>query len=156
MKLYMKQKVFAWGEKFRICDEYENEKYYVEGEVFSFGKKLRLYDRSGKEVAYIHEKRPSFLHRYFISQSGTDVAEVVKEFTFFRPEYTVEGPGWTVSGDHWSHEYEITAAGRTVTTVSKHWFSWGDSYEIDIASGTDEVLALSVVLIIDAVLAQSD
>lgn len=27
MKLYIKQKVFSWGAKFRIYDEYENDKY---------------------------------------------------------------------------------------------------------------------------------
>ena len=38
MKLYIKQKVFSWGDKFRIYDE--NDKYYVESEVFTFGKMM--------------------------------------------------------------------------------------------------------------------
>ena len=52
MKLYIKQKVFSWGAKFRIFDEYENDKYSVEGEVFTFGKKLHLYGLNGKVPAY--------------------------------------------------------------------------------------------------------
>ena len=51
MKLYIKQKVFSWGDKFRIYDE--NDKYYVESEVFTFGKKLHLYSQSGSELAFI-------------------------------------------------------------------------------------------------------
>ena len=61
MKLYIKQKVFSWGAKFRIYDEYENDKYSVEGEVFTFGKKLHLYGLNGNELAYIHQKVWSFL-----------------------------------------------------------------------------------------------
>ena len=156
MKLYIKQKVFSWGDKFRIYDEYENDLYYVEGEVFTFGKKLHLSDPSGNELAFIHQKVWSFLPKYFISRNGTDVAQVIKEFTFFRQEYTVDGLGWTVKGNFWAHEYEITGNGQTVATISKHWFTWGDTYEIDIADGIDEVMALCVVLIIDAVIQQSN
>ena len=61
MKLYIKQKVFSWGDKFRIYDEYENDKYYVEGEVFTFGKKLHLYSKLGNEIAYIHLSTKSTL-----------------------------------------------------------------------------------------------
>ena len=155
MKLYIKQKVFSWGDKFRIYDEFENDKYSVEGDVFTFGKKLHLYDQNGTELAFIHQKVFSFLPKYFISRNGADVAQVVKEFTFFHQEYSVEELGWTVSGDFFAHDYEISGAGRTVASVSKHWFTWGDTYEIDIASEADEIMALCVVLIIDAVLAAS-
>lgn len=156
MKLYIKQKVFSWGDKFRIYDEYENDRYYVEGEVFTFGKKLHLYSRSGSELAFIHQKVWSFLPKYCISQNGVDVARVIKEFTFFRQEYTVEGLGWTVRGDFLAHEYEISGSGGLIASVSKHWFTWGDTYEIDIVNDADAVMALCVVLIIDAVIAQSN
>ena len=46
MKLYLKQKVFSWGDSFTVYDENGNDKYYVEGEIFSFGKKLHIYDLS--------------------------------------------------------------------------------------------------------------
>lgn len=152
MKLYIKQKVFSWGAKFRIYDEYENDKYSVEGEVFTFGKKLHLYASDGNELAYIHQKVLSFLPQYFVNRNGEDIARVIKEFTFLRQEYTVEGPGWTVEGDFWAHEYQIYSERGVVANISKHWFAWGDTYEIDIADGVDEVMALSVVLIIDAVI----
>jgi len=156
MKLYIKQKVFSWGDKFRIYDEYENDKYYVQGEVFSLGKKLHLYNQSGNELAYIHQKLLSFLPKYFISRNGTDVAQVIKEFTFFRQEYTVDGLGWKVKGDFMAHEYTISAPNRPIASISKRWFSWGDTYEIDIYDNVDEIMALCVVLIIDAVIASSN
>ena len=156
MKLYIKQKVFSWGDKFRIYDEFQNDKYYVQGEVFSIGKKLHFYSQSGNELAYIHQKVLSFMPKYFISRNGTDVAQVIKEFTLFRQEYTVDGLGWTVKGDFFAHEYTITASGRMIASISKRWLSWGDTYEIDIADNADEVMALCVVLIIDAVIAASN
>lgn len=152
MKLYIKQKVFSWADKFRVYDEYENDKYFVEGEVFTLGKKLHLYSLDGDELAYIHQKVWSFLPKYFINRNGEDVAEVVKEFTFLRQEYTVEGLDWTIEGDFWAHEYQINSENGVVATISKRWFTWGDTYEIDIADNADEVMALSVVLIIDAVI----
>lgn len=152
MKLYIKQKVFSWADKFRVYDEYENDKYFVEGEVFTLGKKLHLYSLDGDELAYIHQKVWSFLPKYFINRNGEDAAEVVKEFTFLRQEYTVEGLDWTVEGDFWAHEYQINSENGVVATISKRWFTWGDTYEIDIADDADEVMSLSVVLIIDAVI----
>ena len=61
MKLYIKQKVFSWKDKFFVKDEFGNDRYYVEGELFSLGKKLHIYDMNGNELAFIHQKySPSF------------------------------------------------------------------------------------------------
>ena len=35
MKLYIKQKVFSWGDKFTVKDEAGRDRYYVEGEIFT-------------------------------------------------------------------------------------------------------------------------
>ena len=58
-----------------------------------------------------------------------------------------------MEGDFWAHDYEVIENGRTVVDVSKAWFSWGDAYEIDIDDSVDEITALCVVLVIDAVIA---
>lgn len=150
MKLYLKQHVFTWGDRFTIYDEAGNDRYYVEGEVFSFGKKLHVYDLNNREVAFISQKFTWLNPRYILYRNGMEVAEVVKEFTFFRPKYTVEGLGWEVDGDFFDHEYSLTQFGRTIASVSKEWFTFGDAYEISIANGVDEITALGVVLVIDA------
>lgn len=128
----------------------------MEGEVLSFGKKLHLYSRAGNEEAFIHEKVLSFLPKFYISRNNIDVAQVIKQFTILREEYTVEGLGWTVKGNFWAHDYKITSNSRIIASISKRWFSWGDTYEIDISDDADEVMAICVVLIIDAVIAQSE
>lgn len=156
MKLYIKQKVFTWGDKFTVKDAAGQDRYYVEGEVFTWGKKLHVYDMIGSEVAFIEQQVPSFLPKYTVYVQGRQMAEIVKEFSFFAPRYRVDGPEWEVSGRVMFHDYEITQADRTIVTISKEWMTWGDSYELDIANPNDEVLALAVVLIIDCVIAASN
>ena len=152
MKLYMKQKIFSWSDTFTVKDAAGEDKYFIEGEVFSFGKKLHVYNRSGREVAFIHQKLWSFLPRYMVAVNGIDVAEIVKEFTFLRPKYSILGPGWDVSGSFWEHDYEVTENGRPIVAIRKEWMTWGDMYELYIADSGNEVMALAVVLAIDCVL----
>jgi uncharacterized protein YxjI len=152
MKLYIKQKVFSWGDKFTVKDQVGTDRYFVEGEVFSFGKKLHVYDAHHFERAYIKQELLTWMPRYSVYTNGAQIAQVKREFTFFRPKYTIDGPGWDVEGDFFAHEYQITQSGRLIATISKEWMTWGDSYELDIADGVNEITALAVVLAIDAVI----
>ena len=151
MKLYIKEKVFSWGDKFTVKDAYGEDKYIVEGEVFTFGKKLHVYDRAGREVAFIKQEIWSFLPRYYVFCGDRQIAEIKKEFTFLFPRYTIEGLGWEIDGSFMAHDYQITKRGRKIVTISKEWMTWGDSYELDIADPADELVALAVVIAIDCV-----
>lgn len=151
MKLYIKQKVFSWVDRFTVYDEAGADKYYVEGELFSWGKKLHILDTAGNEAAYIQQKVMSLLPRFFVYVNGEERAEIVKRFTFFFPQYEIAGLDWQIDGDFWNHDYEITKNGRPIVRIAKEWFTWGDSYVLDIADGADEIVALAVVLAIDAV-----
>ena len=151
MKLYIRQKVFSWTDRFTVMDEAGLSKYYVEGELFSFGKKLHVYDMTGAKRAFVQQKVFSFLPRYFVFIGEEQVAEIVKEFTFFRQQYTVEVSVGKFQA-LWAHDYEIVQNGRTIVTIHKEWMTWGDCYELDIAGESDEIIALAVVLAIDSVL----
>lgn len=151
MKLYIKEKVFSWGDKFTIKDAYGEDKCIVEGEVFTFGKKLHVYDKHGREVAFIKQEVWSFLPRYYVFCGDRQIAEIKKEFTFLFPRYTIEGLGWEIDGSFMAHDYQITKRGRKIVTISKEWMTWGDSYELDIADPADELVALAVVIAIDCV-----
>ncbi len=152
MKLYMKQKVFSWGDKFSVYDETGGEKYFVKGEVFSLGKRLHVFDKTQKEIAFIKRKLWTFLPKYRIEIGGNYAAEVVKHFSFTKQIYTVNGKGWEVMGNFLAHEYAVYDGTLPVATVSKEWFTWGDAYVIDIAPYADELTALCTVLVIDAAL----
>ncbi len=156
MNFYIKQRIFSWADKFSIYNESGTEAFSVVGEVFSFGKKLHLYDISGCEAAFVSQKVFSFLPKYHIYRGDTEVAEVKKEFTFFRQEYTVGGLGWKVFGDFWAHNYVVADGRGTVAEVSKDWFTFGDVYRISIRNDADVINALAVVLVIDACIASAE
>ncbi len=152
MRLYMRQKVFSWNDHFTIKDESGLDKYIVEGELFSWGKKLHILDLDGRERAFIRQKVWSFLPRFIVYVNGIEVAQIVKKFTFFLPKYTVEGLNWEVEGSIFAHDYQIIKSGKTLVSIFKEWMTWGDCYEINIEPGTNELVALAVVLAIDCVL----
>ena len=152
-KLYIKQKVFSWKDKFSVFNELGEDVYRVEGEFLTIGKKLHVKDLNDREVAFIHEKVWSLLPKYYISRDGSDIAEVQKKLTFLKARYEIPDFGWTVQGNFTAHEYTISSEAGVVAAISKKWFSWGDTYEIDSAPGFDPLNVLCVVLIIDAVLA---
>ena len=151
MKLYMREKVFALNERFTVRDEWGNDKYYVEGEFFSLGKKLHLLNANGDEVAFIKQELLTLLPRYTVSVAGRELATIRKEFTLFFQRYVIDGLGWEVDGSVMMHDYVITKNGRTIVRITKEWFTWGDSYVLDIADPADELVALAVVLTIDCV-----
>ena len=156
MKLYIRQHVFTWGDKFDVCDEYGGARYYVYGDVFTWGKKLHITDGFDRELYYISQRILTWMPAYELYRGGGDgvfAGTVHKNFTFFFCRYTVDGLGWTVEGDFTDHEYSITdGAGNIVATVSKQWFTWGDTYEIAIDERYDmqELDVLAVVLCVDA------
>ena len=151
MKLYINEKVFSWGDKFTVKDEFGNDKYFVQGEVFSWGKKLHVYDTVGSEVAFIKQELFTLLPRYHVFRGDEQVAEIRKEFSFLFPRYSIDGLGWEIEGRFMAHEYEITQNGDPIVSISKEWMTWGDNYELDIANPADEIVALAVVLTIDCV-----
>lgn len=154
MKLLIKQKVFSWGDKFTVYDEAGNERYKVEGEVFSLGKKLHLLDLSGNELAYIHQKVLSLLPRFFVTINGEEVAEIKAKFSILKPKYDILGLDWKVEGNFTGHEYAVYAEEGPVVEISKQWFTWGDTYVLNVPDSKNEVPALAVVLAIDAVMSQ--
>jgi uncharacterized protein YxjI len=105
------------------------------------------------EVAFIREKVMSLLPRYFVEIGGQVVCQVVKEITFIKPKYRLEGLSWRMEGDFWEHEYVMFDNNRRIMQLSKKWFTWGDSYEMDIVDPQDELLCLCVALAADCAVA---
>jgi uncharacterized protein YxjI len=83
------------------------------------------------------------------------VAVVKKKlFTLLRCKFTVDVPGpedLEAQGEFLDHEYAFERHSREVASVSKRWFSWTDTYGVDIADGEDDVLILATAVVIDMV-----
>ena len=54
------------------------------------------------------------------------------------------------------HEYTVTRDGAPVAQISKQWFSWSDTYGVDISDKEDPVLILASTVVIDMCCHQRD
>jgi uncharacterized protein YxjI len=153
MRYIMKQKLFSFGDDFRIRDASGREVYFVDGKVFTIGNKLSFKDMRGNELALIKQKVLSLRASYEIYREGRLSATVKKElFTFLRCQFYVDVPGpddLEATGNLLEHEYTFRRHGSEVASVSKKWFSMTDSYGVDIAEGEDDVLILASTVVID-------
>jgi len=155
MRYVMKQKLFSWGDDFAIKNEAGDDVFFVDGKAFSFGDKLSFQDPQRNELAFIRQKLLSWGPTYEITRDGK-VAAVVKKhlFTLFRCKFTVDVPGpddLEAQGSFLDLEYRFERGGKTVAEVSKRWFSWADTYGVDIREGEDDVLILASTVVIDMV-----
>lgn len=160
MRYLMKQKFFSLGGAFYIKNEHGQDVFSVEGAPFSFGRQLTFRDMSGNELALIRQKLLSWGPTYEVYRDGQLFAIVKKElFSFFKHVFTVDVPGpddLIAEGDFWQLEFTFSRGERTVATVSRQWFSWADTYGVDIVEGEDGVLILASAIVIDMVRADSN
>ena len=153
MRYVMKQKLFSLGDDFIIQDADGHDAFFVDGKVFAIGNQLSFQDMQKHELAYIKQRLLAWGATYEIYRDG-EVAAVVKKalFTFFNCTFSVDVPGpddLTAEGDFVDHEYVFTRGGKTVATISKQWFSWTDTYGVEIADNEDAVLILASTVVID-------
>ena len=151
MELLIKQRVFSWSDTYDVYDETGAARYYVRAEILAFGHQIHVYDKaSGREVGSIHQKLLTLLPQFEIVINGRTVETVRREFSFFKPVYTVDFRGWTVEGDFFGWDYTASCNGRPVLSVTKEWLTWGDTYVLRYQDIGDEIPGLLLTIAIDA------
>jgi uncharacterized protein YxjI len=153
MRYVMKQKLLSFGDDFTIRDEAGRDVYFVDGKAFSFGDQASFQDMEGRELAFIRQKLFAWGKTYEIVRGG-QVAAVVRKamFSLVHHRFSVDVPGpddLEAEGSFTDHEYTFRRGERTVATVSKRWFSWTDTYGVDVAEGEDPVLVLASAVVVD-------
>ena len=154
MRFIVRQRIFSFGDSFTIKDELGNDHFVVKGRVFTLGNKLRIYDMAGQELYYIEQKILRFLPEYNIYQSGRHMAMVKREFTFFKPRFNITSTlgNFTIEGNFLGMYLSILRNGIPVAEISKRWFSFSDTYGVDIAEGEDYGFLLALAIVIDQVI----
>lgn len=155
MRYILKQKFFSLGGAFYIKDDQERDVFLVEGKVFSFGHQFTFKDMAGNELAFIRQKVLSWGPTYEIYRDDQLFAIVKKKlFTFFKHIFTIDVPGpndLVAEGDFMDLEFTFTRNERQVAVVSRQWFSWVDTYGVDIVEGEDDITILASTVVIDMV-----
>ena len=149
MRLLFKQRLFSWFDSYDIYDENNNTVFTVKGKL-DWGHRLEIYDRNERYLGRIKEKVLTFLPRFQMFIGEEYIGQITKEFTFFKPVFTLDCNGWEVRGDWLEWDYNVYDGGRQVMTASKQIFNWTDTYIIDVADPQDALLSLMIVLAIDA------
>ena len=155
MRYVMRQKLLSLADNFTIKNEQEQDVFLVKGKVFSFGDKLSFQDLAGNELVFIDQRLLNWSPTYELWKGDELLAVVKRElFSFIHHRFTVDVPGpndLEAEGDFLDHEYTISRGGSVVATVSKRWFSWADTYGIEIADTEDDVLVLATAVVVDMV-----
>ncbi len=154
MRYLIRQRVFSFGDNFAIKDENQQDRYMVQGKVFSFGDKLKLMDIMGNELFYIEQRLFRFLPEYYIYAGGEEVAVVKKQLSLFTPKFIIESiyGSYDIEGNIFAYDFSIYKDGRMVAIINKQWFSFSDTYGIEITDGEDHAFLLSLAIVLDQVL----
>jgi uncharacterized protein YxjI len=150
VQLLFKQRFFSWFDSYDIYDAQGRTVFTVEGKM-SWGHRLHILNADGEYIATVKQRVMTFLPRFELYEGEAYVGCITKEFSFFRPSFSVDCNGWAVDGDFMEWDYQIVdASGVVIATVSKELFHMTDTYVIDVVDPEDALHALMVVLAIDA------
>ncbi|MBU5595243.1 LURP-one-related family protein [Amphibacillus sp. MSJ-3] len=150
-RLYIKQKVFSIGERFTVKDENQVDKYFIQGSFLSIPKRFEIKDTSGNHIATITKKVLSLLPKFFIEVDGEEILTIAKEFSFFKDRYRIDSAEIQIKGDWWDKHFEIFRQGNKIAHVNEKWFTWGDTFEVDVHDEDYEHIVIAIVVAIDCV-----
>ncbi len=106
MKLYFKQRFFSWFDSYDIYHEDGSVAYTVEGKL-SWGHCLHILSPQGEHIATVQQRVLTFLPKFELYVGDRCVGEIRKEFTLFRPSFSLDFCGWTVDGSFMEWDYTI-------------------------------------------------
>ena len=111
MKLYFKQRFFSWFDSYDIYHEDGSVAYTVEGKL-SWGHCLHILSPQGEHIATVQQRVLTFLPKFELYVGDRCVGEIRKEFTLFRPSFSLDFCGWTVDGSfmEWTTPFRTAPA----------------------------------------------
>ena len=150
MRLLFQQRFFSWFDSYDIYDEAGDTVYVVEGKL-SWGHRLEIYSADHTHLGTVKEEVLTLLPRFALYAGGDYIGSIRMEFTLFKPRFTLDCNGWEVQGSFLEWDYQVTdRTGAFVMSASKELFHWTDTYVIDVPEPKNALLALMIVLAIDA------
>lgn len=152
-RFYIKQKIFAITDRYKVYDESQSVLYHIESKFLSITHKMNFYRTKDSMHLYtLRRQLFTLLPKYFISTpDDKDIATVVKKLTFLnhRLEISSELGNFTMEGNFLAHDFSVNHNGTTVLDFHKKWISFGDVYEITIYNEEMIEFLLALVILID-------
>ena len=150
----IRQKMFSIGEDFWIENQDGERVYKVDGKALRLRETLFFEDINGNRLCQIQERWLPIRETMAIDgPDGEQLAVVQKALIApLRDRWRVNvknGPDLDVQGNIFDHEYAIKQGWNTIAQVSKKWFTFTDTYGVEIDSGQNDILILAVAVAID-------
>ena len=149
----LRRQLFAIGEDFWVKNAEGQDVFKLDGKVLTLTQTFALQDVSGNELVRMKAELLTLRRTMDIERGGQVVATVRKAFlNVLGQRFTVDMAGdgeLEAQGDILNHEFQISAQGQVVATISKQWFAAEFMYGIAIAPGQDDVLLLAIAIAID-------
>lgn len=154
MTYRIKQKLFSLTDSFTIEDANGNTAYQVQGKLFSLSSSQTFTDAKGTELLKIKRKYLSLMPACrLLNRNGSEWLVKKKFWPFWTSRFiisTAQGE-LEISGDFWQHEYQICRQGEVLASISKKWFSWSDSYGVEVLAPELTAQLLACVIVIDRI-----
>jgi len=154
MTYRIKQKFFSLTDSFIIEDAQGSLAYQVQGKLFSFSSSQTLTNQHGTELLKIKRKYLSLMPACrIVHNDGSEWLVKKKFWPFWISRYSISTPQGPleITGDFWQHEYQISRQGQVLASISKKWFSWTDSYGVEVLTPEFTASLLACVIIIDRI-----
>lgn len=150
MRMLFQQRLFSWFDSYDIYGENGETLFTVEGKL-AWGHCLHILDAAGHHIATVQQQVLTFLPRFDLYIGEEKIGTITKQFTLFKPCFTLDCMGWQVIGDWLEWDYTIVGPdGRQVAAVGKELLRMTDTYVIDVVEPSKALGALMVALAIDA------
>ncbi|MDQ0222152.1 LURP-one-related/scramblase family protein [Streptococcus moroccensis] len=147
----IKQKMWSLGGKFTIKDESGKPAYEVKGSFLQIPKTFTLSDMSGNLISQIEKKMLTFLPQFTVSLSNGQSFVLKKQFTWFKPRYSLSGLNMTVQGDWWDMNFTLSQKGRKIAEINQAWLAMTSTYQVTVLDDAYADLVISLVVAIDYV-----
>lgn len=154
MKYRIKQKIFSLTDSFNIEDAEGNIAFIAKGKLFSLSSSQTLFDANDTELLKIKRKYLTLLPACrLLNSDGSEWLIRKKFWPLWTSRFSISTPQGMLemTGNFWQHEYEISQQGQVLASVSKKWFSWSDSYGVDIFVPQWTAQLLAAVIVIDRI-----
>ncbi len=148
--LYITQKTLLRSKEFEVTDEFKRPVWIVKGSLVS-GNKVQIFTNGGTFAAEIDKRNGLFGTKFDISVNGVHFDTVKKKNIATGVKYETTKNGWKLDGDYIKGAYRLlTARDGLVMTHSEKWFSWGETYVLEVSRKEDELMCLCVALCVDS------
>lgn len=147
----IKQKFWSLGGKFTIKDDLGMPAYEVTGSFLEIPKTFTVSDNSGQTVSRIEKKFFTFLPQFTVRLSNGQSFVLKKEFTWFKPRYSLSGLNMTVQGDWWDMNFTLSQNGRKIAEIKQSWLAMTSTYQVTVLDDAYADLVISLVVAIDYV-----